>query len=114
MRLRGGAGGVALDREEEGGLGQADAPCSGGSQEQVQRIVEELAGQAREEGKYDEFFMDSDEWDEKTRGVMAALRDFERPLYTLPKQQRVDLARDLADLLRGSTVPEWVVLRVSA
>ena len=114
LRLRGGAGRGALDGWEEGEEGRADAPMSRGSQERVQQIEEELARQARAEGKYDEFFLESDEWDEKTRRVMAALRDFETPLYTLPKQQRVDLARDLTDLVRGSTVPEWVVLRVSA
>ena len=81
------------------------------AKERIQNFEEELAKNAREQGKYEQYFMDSDEWDDKTRRVMDALSDFENPLYKLPKPQRVALAEDLGDALRGCTIPEWVVLR---
>ena len=123
LRLRGGGAG---GRDGTGG-GDEGSECGEGgkaaadeeearrrrSHERIDRVENELSRKAREEGKYDDFFMDSDEWDDKTRRVMDALSDFDAPLYTLPKQKRLDLAADMADLIRCCSVPEWMVMRVS-
>ena len=52
--------------------------------------------------------------DAQTQRVMAALSDLETPLHSLPKKQRVALAGDMADVIRGCTIPEWVVLRATS
>ena len=61
----------------------------------IRKVERELAARARAEGKYEAYFMDEEEWDEKSRRVMNALADFERPLYKLPKKERLALADDI-------------------
>ena len=78
--------------------------------ERISKMEQEWAEQARAAGTYDQFFMDSDEWDDKTRRVMDALSDYQRPLYKLPKAERQALAQDMADVVRGLSIPEWVVM----
>ncbi len=123
MRLRGAGAG----QEAEKGAGGGGAKAGQGGQgvklrtaeerrmmscAWIRKVERELAARARAEGKYEAYFMDEEEWDEKSRRVMNALADFERPLYKLPKKERLALADDIADVIRGLTVPEWVVMRV--